>query len=423
MSYFLSYLNPFSYFYSKSILYEYVELSEPRWFVCGEEVRIIRNGEDLNYLVVDPISGKKLRQSYIDKCGRSADEVIEYLKRGVAPEVKEDGNIDFVISFKSRIDHDTILTENQWAVTLVDVLASNSSASSSWGGHSVLLIERVIAKRYFMHKAHLCIKQGRPTVEYEEIKNFSYLSHIQERSETWERSAEKINKMLYKIEEEVSRQKQGKIGSLLNLLGRDSWFSRAKKVDGSLYQPDNCYTWLRDKLKLADLELVSERGIVITTPKANTNSKSIASKVAIFIALGGIKFIKQPINITEAVHNRLGKKRSWKVISSLRDNKCIINGRLFDNVSAKTTASLKRTFFDFILADVEPLHVYVKVRNEGLVYIDLTEYIENYIYSFLKERDIPKEDLDNIPWDSSIDSKYDGLLSISNDDDWDWDPF
>ena len=109
----LSYFNPLSYFGSKPILEEnevaskpilakplleeYEELSEPSWIVDGEEIRIIRHGEDLNYLVVDPVSRKILRQAYIDKFDFSADELIEGFKRLLAPAVLEDGRINFEI--------------------------------------------------------------------------------------------------------------------------------------------------------------------------------------------------------------------------------------------------------------------------------------------------------------------------------------
>ncbi len=388
----LSYFNPFSYFPSKPILEEYEELSEPRWVVYGEEIRIIRHGEDLNYLVVDPISGKIIRQRYIDKYDFSADELIEGFKRLLAPEVLEDGRINFVRAYKSLLDGDNIITKNQWAVTMVDTLASNPNprAFESWGGHAVLLIEKLENGVYTMLKAHLFMDEGKPTVGSEKITNFKYLDRIQEKTETWQVSAEKIKIMLHEIEEELSRQKRGKIGSLLTRFGRDSLLTRTKKIDGRLYPPDNCYTWAREKLKLAGIELISEDAIMITTPKSNIDPTALASKAAVYVVVTGIPFIKDPfpLNVTACIHERVGK-RSWKAFSSLRNNTCTVNGKTFDNVVAKTNAYIEEVAFNKM--KVERLLILIKIRNEQVSYVDITKDIKSYIYECI-EPEIDSDD-------------------------------
>ncbi|HEU63853.1 MAG: hypothetical protein KR126chlam4_00790 [Candidatus Anoxychlamydiales bacterium] len=395
--YLLSYFNPFSYFPSKPILEEYEELSEPRWVVAGEEIRIIRHGEDLNYLVVDLISGKIIRQRYIDKYGRSADEVIDYFKRGVSPEVMEDGNIDFVTAFRSQLDSTNIITENEWAITMADVLACdpNPIEYGSWAGHAVLYIERVINKKYHLDRVHLGITTGsnKPKVVFTPIPNFDR-TRLQNQTETWIKSAEKIKKMISAIEEDILRQDSGGIGILFNRRGSDALLWKTREINGEIYYKENCYTYLREKVKLAGIDLVSGKSsLIMTAPKTNIDPASLNSKARVYVAIADISaaenpsrlpFINRMLDITQVINYSVkGWKRSWQALSSLRNNTYIYDGKTFD-VAAKTNARIKKER-PFYRVSVEKTIIIVKIRNEGLEYIDVTFEIKQHICNALRD--------------------------------------
>ncbi|NGX63733.1 MAG: hypothetical protein KR126chlam6_01147 [Candidatus Anoxychlamydiales bacterium] len=406
----------------KPLLVEYEEISELKWVLYGEEICIIRHGEELNYLVVDVFTKKKLRQSNINKNGHTADEVIDRLKRGIYPEVRADGSIDFLIGHRSMLDCDMLINKNHWGITMVDTCSSKRDDPYTWGGHAVLLIEKVENGKYIMLKAHLFSgkKAGIGEVQLEKITDFKYLEYIQEKTETWVRSAEKVQKMISSIEEEISKQQRGEIGSLITIGGGNIFNLSPKKIGNELYYPNNCFIWDKSKLELAGIKLPANNALFINTPKSNIDPTALASKASVYVVVTGIPFIEDPIDITESIHRSMLDKYSWQVLSSLRNDTCTINGRTYDNVVAKTTACLKRTVFNIILADVEQLHVCVKIRNEGIHYIDITKLIESYINSYLKSHNIPKDDLEGIPWDQDIDSKYDTDYTYDGWDDGGW---
>ena len=185
--------------------------------------------------------------------------------------------------------------------------------------------------------------------------------------------------MIDNIEEEISMQNRGAVGHIFNMWGRDSWFSRPKKILGKLYNPDNCYTWDREKLEIAGIVLQSDRDIIISSPKAKIDLTKLASKAAVYVAVIGI--FDHPIAVTEWLHNKIGK-RAWRALSSLRNDTCNIDGKTFDNVVAKTTAYIDETELNTTV-NVEKVVILVKIKN-GICCVDITEDIKSYIYECIK---------------------------------------
>ncbi len=384
----LSYLNPFAYFDSKPLLVEYEELSEPRWTVYGKEICIIRHGEDINYLIVDPITKEKLGQNYLNKRGCTADELIDRLKMCI-PEITDGGIVDFKIGYESMIDGTQLINENNWAITMINSDPGTFWNPLTWKGHTVLLIEKLENGVYTMLKAHLIsggIRTGK--VGLDAIINIKYLENIQEKTETWVRSAEKVQEMIKSIEREIETQDRGGVASRMNLSGGNLLNIAPKKIGNKLLPPNNCYTWARAKLHIVGIRLSTGLALLIHSPKSNIDPTAVSSKAAVYVAVEGIELIRKPINVTTYIHKKLGGKRSWQPLSSLRNTTCTINGRTFENINivAKTSASIDTTISDFALNDMEQLHIGVKIRNEGIRYIDVSGYLYSYIFSYLKSK-------------------------------------
>ena len=384
----LSYLNPFAYFDSKPLLVEYEELSEPRWTVYGKEICIIRHGEDINYLIVDPITKEKLGQNYLNKRGCTADELIDRLKMCI-PEITDGGIVDFKIGYESMIDGTQLINENNWAITMINSDPGTFWNPLTWKGHTVLLIEKLENGVYTMLKAHLIsggIRTGK--VGLDAIINIKYLENIQEKTETWVRSAEKVQEMIKSIEREIETQDRGGVASRMNLSGGNLLNIAPKKIGNKLLPPNNCYALARAKLHIVGIRLSTGLALLIHSPKSNIDPTAVSSKAAVYVAVEGIELIRKPINVTTYIHKKLGGKRSWQPLSSLRNTTCTINGRTFENINivAKTSASIDTTISDFALNDMEQLHIGVKIRNEGIRYIDVSGYLYSYIFSYLKSK-------------------------------------
>ncbi|NGX41227.1 MAG: hypothetical protein KR126chlam4_01066 [Candidatus Anoxychlamydiales bacterium] len=413
----LSYLNPFAYMGSKPLLEEFEVLSDPWWLVEGKLIRIIRNGEDLNYLVSHPITGENSKQGYINKKGLTAEETIERLKRKDSPQIEKNGDVTFTIGFKSQLDPHIQLDNNNWAITMVSWIRSSRCKKnpeiyackcnrnpSAWAGHAVLLIEVVDNGIYIMIKTHLVQdkekkKEKTGKVLSEIVTDFSkYRKDIKHQTETWSRSAKKVVEMIVEIEGEKAKQMAGEITVYLNLMGQ---CSPKKTASGNLVDGHNCYTWDRKMLSIAGVELqiehteksplekgtghslhdIHHHGDFFTgfSPNSYINPEYIFSKAKVSIAIIGIKFFeKTPLDITNYIHKRTTPD-SWQALSLLPTDTYNINGRNFDNVVAVAKAS-----FDFlndtISFHVEKLPILIKVRGqEHLCTVDIAEDVKDYM--------------------------------------------
>ena len=419
----LSYLNPFAYMGSKvlnkPLLVEYEVLPEPWWFVEGKRIHIIRNGEDLNYLVCHPITGETLKQGYINKKGLTTEESIEDLKRNYSPQIEENGSVIFTSGFRSQLDSNIQLDNNTWAITMVSWISSSRCKKNpetyacksnrnpyAWAGHAVLLTEAVVEGNYIMIKTHLVQDKEKKKEKVGKvlsaiITDFSkYRKDIKHQTETWSRSAKKVQKMIIEIEREKAKQMAGEITVYLDLKGQDSGLVKPKRTpSGDFVEVHNCYTWDRQTLGIAGIEFQIEQDEVegptyphqpefhkhdllstfITTPKSFINPKYIFSKAKIYIAITGIKFFeKKPLDITNYIHKR-ATPISWQALSLLPTDTYNINGRDFDNIVAVAKAS-----FDFlddtVRFHVEKLPIIIKLRGwEHITSFDIAEEVKDYM--------------------------------------------
>lgn len=367
------------------LLEKYDTLSELNWFCEGKWVKIIRSGEELNYLVIDNITGKELKKGYIDKDGNTADKIIDLLMNNRVPEIKENGSVNFQVFHSSKLDYNVPITENLWAITIANTRLScrppkertrcvntdHTPSLQDWAGHAVLIIEMVKNGKYIMERAHLvtgktaCIGK----VEKDEITNFKYLERISQKTETWQRRAAKIQKILDDIERELAIQRTGKIAVLFSHMGGETIFSDLAKLGDRIV--DNCYTWDRKKLLLGGIELFGDRSRIVNTPRLNIEQKSLASKAAVYVAINFLNEeirIPNPLNITECIYKKLKKEKvnSWQVLSSLPDGRCEINGRIFNNVVAKVNVKFRENrgfFYNTGFINVEKIEILIKIRN------------------------------------------------------------
>jgi hypothetical protein len=142
------------------------------------------------------------------------------------------------VTFLSKIDHETLITENNWAVTLIQ-------NGGLFNEHAELVIEGVKAGIPSLHFAHLIggsnlfdifYHKKRGTVKYDKIQ-YPYKIEYTRRSQVFKCSYEIVQKMIAEI------KKEKKMGSYsLNLCGRHSFLAKEGQ--------DSCITWALEKLKI-----------------------------------------------------------------------------------------------------------------------------------------------------------------------------
>lgn len=163
-------------------------------------------------------------------------------------------------SFTSCIDRKTLVTANNWAVTLIQ-------HDGPFNQHAVLVIEGVKDDIYPPHFAHLTGRSEQINslgeVKYKKINDPNGII-FERRTEVFSVPYAKMQKMIAEIKKEKGPYS-------LNILGRHSWFASEGQ--------DSCITWALEKLKMLDIQIIPQSLEFIFTCTSNyTEPKEYYSK-------------------------------------------------------------------------------------------------------------------------------------------------
>ncbi len=283
---------------------------------------------------------------------------------------------------QSQIDNEIMIDNDNWAITMGDCGSSDWKESLTWGGHAALFIEGVKDGYYFIKRVHLVSKSLRKgIVEEHELKTFIWKKD-HDLSETWARSAALVQRMLDKIQEITSKQKEGKTAVYYGLSGSDAIFSLSYiLINGHRIKLENCFTWERETLSLANIVLWNNKKVFfVSTPKDNLKPLSLLSKAKVIVVVtpkpkahGFWKSYVNDIDITKYIHeHEKTRNRSWQILPFNTDR------IIFDGVKVRfngPSCSLINGKFH-----VKECLLPVKIRGERTIcYIDVIEHLTKYI--------------------------------------------
>jgi len=187
----------------------------------------------------------------------------------------------------SRLEKKVTIDRDRWAVTFITGGTSHSNPTT-WGGHTVIVIEGVRKGRYFLDRADL-IESGVRYMEDFPPEKLKYRG----KTETWSRLRVTTEKMIEVIQWETRMQAMDQKPVLFNLFGRGSIFNPTQLTSGvnwdkclaetpldkgefvaqPLLTPDNCATWASEKLDFAEIKIPpSMLKALITIPKTYTHA-------------------------------------------------------------------------------------------------------------------------------------------------------
>jgi len=155
------------------------------------------------------------------------------------------------------LDKHVKIDNEHYAITLIDSGVSKHSDPYTWGGHAAILVEGLKGDKYFMKIAHLRkgSKKGAGIVLLDDIKDPIQLRKVSN-SETWRRDRSKAQFMLEQVQKEIDDQDSGKSEVHFSLFGKNSIFNVLTQIGSPrISLKDNCFSWTRDKLFFADIEL------------------------------------------------------------------------------------------------------------------------------------------------------------------------
>ncbi|MBA3721365.1 MAG: hypothetical protein H0W88_03080 [Parachlamydiaceae bacterium] len=217
---------------------------------------------------------------------------------------------NYKITATSRVDNQTRLDKDNWAITLVDSGTFKKDDPKTWGGHAQLLVEGVDKGAYFIKMVDFvgAVKfiPEAGTVRLDDLtgKDPRYAS----KTRTWIKKSQDIQYWLSEIKHEVDLNVVR-----FSLLGKDSILTPE--------DVQNCITWARNMLKRIGIDIDSEvspkkeKGIidrinvlkVITTPKEYTMSPQLKGNehVKFRYQNGGKVF---DVDIAYAIREKVGAK-------------------------------------------------------------------------------------------------------------------
>lgn len=311
------------------------------------EVRLLRNGNDLKYQVVNNETGQEGPFGRIVLGSLSVEEAVAQVLNRI-PVIQDD---DVAVKFvrenlasgvqpqeklevaESRIDPRVVIIPETCAVTLID------SISPLPGGHASILVEGLSNGQYFIKRAHITSDDKKNKVpafislsELSDEKFIELTTKITEVTETWLVQEWRVKEMLKKIELQGESFTQGKPRVILDLRGKDAF---GTDYQGPMIAVHNCFTWARDVLSISGIDLYQDNKWIngplrpskmIFTPATHISSSSVYSKkrVVVLIALYDEKLktsrylennygLCARADVTEEIHERMGGN-SWKAI-------------------------------------------------------------------------------------------------------------
>ncbi len=342
------------------------------WHLQTEDVHLFSIQNQLHYEVVyqnGRVIGPILIETPPD---RSLQECIDNLVR-LEPTVSPDGSVLFMSRQEdSQLDPEVQLTDDQWAVTLVDAWASRIRNKDSWGGHACLVIEGIKDGRYFMKMADLVSGSGKGIGKARLIDNPSL--EVSGQSETWSIPKPDGERMLGEVQREIALYNQGNPQVHFDPRGSESILVHAPSF---FEQPHNCFSWARKTLSRARIHLYIERNILKPTfmevPKFRISQNSIHCKQEVTVlCLGGVG--KQTVDVTKEVQRAL-KARSWKPI--LFEMPWDEYGTL-TKVAAVANITWSIPLDGGDAYQIPYTEISVQVRGEGIRRIDVTQVIKGH---------------------------------------------
>ncbi len=118
------------------------------------------------------------------------------------PAFTPNGDLYFTSNCKSYFDSNTTINNQNWAVTLAVVGRVRTYNPSTWGGHAVILIEKVISARKTVMMGHL-ISTCQGKAEFVEV---SESLKLKGRIGTFVKTREEVEKLISAIEADVKRE-------------------------------------------------------------------------------------------------------------------------------------------------------------------------------------------------------------------------
>ncbi len=350
----------------------------------GAVVQLVRLGNTLKYAIIPPV-GLTIKLPVVlpdpvvlqNELGVRDRMSIENIIKSIIEKLNNLEcvlGLDNIVRFKSEIDKEILIDNDNWALTLINGgLPYSTSNPLTWGGHANIYIESMENGVPFLRRAHLVSSRTDSYTGHISMKYIKYdLNEVNSKSVTWLRSREKVEKMIRNIEHDIESQCQGYFPVGLDLRGQGA--RGVKYIDDNGNVIHNCYTWAKSKLELADLFLyqgastdVLDRTSILKMPKLRINHDSVYSRERI-APLG--------IDITEELHEILGKK-PWKLIkiqTGLNQEQQQIK------IQGKTLFVIPKS------EDINRITIRVKVSGEEEQNIDMTEFVKEKLRAKEKAR-------------------------------------
>jgi len=191
-------------------------------------LRLVKVGSDLffqRYNLITKVSSRVLSNMQI---ARPIDDRIAYLSNLNIDRVLVENDKIKTVFFQtfSLLDEHVQISSDNWAVTLI-------SAGSDWHGHAMVSVEGIQDDGTpFIHYAHITGKKpiGTSNAEVEWIRDRVVRPKAQ--SATWTRTKEKVQRMINRINWEISRQQANSHMVFFNIEGSDSDFVQPVEVWG-----------------------------------------------------------------------------------------------------------------------------------------------------------------------------------------------
>lgn len=353
-----------------------------RWFIDEQkEVRVIRLGEKLEYeLVVS--SQVKARGPVPFPAYFSIEDILEQMLAR-KPIVREDNTVRFVKNtpepkFKSQLDPDVFIDNNNWAITLADTILSTGRNPLRLGGHANILIETVQNDSYGMLRAHLasdsdiqCAMKNKGKVILEEYR-FDF-SKIKSHSVTWIRPKSQVTDMIDQVNYEIFQQENCARFVPLNLAAGSIF---------TLFEEErtyNCLTWAKAKLAWVGLSFQDKNFKLLELPRLQISG--LREEVRLVVNYSMKDNVKAPIYMKESgiysIHleneiENLVNHSSWRILKI---------------VPSDTIKGMYDSQTNFSLTESRNIEIYIQVKGKGSKKIDVTEIIKQKMKSLKIEKD------------------------------------
>ncbi len=336
-----------------------------RWVIDDEnrEVRLFRDGNRLDCHWIDVATGEKRDISlppFPD--GDSIDTGIAKL---VAMQPFLDDGVRFEHVFRSKIDPAVVLDGRNWAITLADTLSPDPCAPTTYGGHAKLYFEGIEGGSPCLYETDY---DG--SLRFKSIQEEFDPKRLLKKTETWLVPQCNFDHIKERILYEVQAEKQGNSLVMFEYLGGDTIETSSDRIARTR---NNCFTWARQKLAFAGINLYrSPYPKSITLPNALISPRSLYSKEQVQILVCHKQTGEQiaTIDVTGDIHKEL-MEPSWKVHRFFLTKKTEdASWPPYIKYAAKA---------EFAHGHIDPVRIPIQVQGYGLYMVDVTRAIERWV--------------------------------------------